>query len=116
MDKDCEVCQKLGKAKHKRDFLWKVLAIMFAVIAVVFIILYFGSGAMVSESTVTLENTQIKNNGDGSNIVIGTDNETVSGDIKTTDYSPWLIFGGIIIGSVIITGGIIIAYHYHKDP
>ena len=115
MDKDCEVCEKLVRAKHKKEFVWKVLTVMFGIIAVVFMILYFGSGAVITESTIEINGTDITNNGDDNSIIIGSDNEAITGDVKTKDYSPWLIFGGIVIGSVIITGGILIAYHYHKD-
>lgn len=115
MEKDCKVCQKLIKEKHKYDFLWKVACVIFFILAVVFAVLYFGSGAMVTETTIEITDNQIQDGSDMGGVMIGNEDSTISGNIETKDNTGLMIFLGIICGSgIIVVGGCIIAY-YNKE-
>lgn len=101
--KECEVCNKMVKEKYKHYKTWKILAIVFICVAVVFAILYFASGKMFVEKTIEndirIENTEGTND---NNIITG-DNSTISGTVKTESN-----IGIIIIACVtILTGGIV---------
>lgn len=114
MNKDCEVCQKLIKEKHRHDFAWKVAAIIFLIIAIIFAVLYFGSGAVITETTIQIGNdSQI--DGSVSDLIIGSESSTISGTVETADNTGLFIFAGIVIGALIIAGGVIIAHHNKKD-
>lgn len=119
MNKDCEVCTKLIKEKHKADLAWKIVAIIALIVAVVFICLYFGSGAMITETTIEIDADGFGSDnefGDNGSIIVGTDNNTINGTVETKDSLPLMIFCGIVVGSLIIAGGVIIAnYNKKKD-
>ena len=118
MERDCEVCTRLMKEKHKSDLAWKVVAIIALIVAVVFICLYFGSGAMVTETIIEIDADKIGSNnemGDNGSIIVGTDNGTINGTMETTDSLPLMVFCGIVVGAIIIAGGNIIASHNKKD-
>lgn len=114
---DCEVCKQLIKEKHKFDFIWKIACIIFAVIAAIFICLYFGSGAMTTETQITIDNVGIDNDiidNDGT-VIVGNGGEAITGTIEKTDYAP-LICIAVVAGAVIIVfGGIIIANNHKKN-
>ena len=112
---DCEVCKRLIKEKHKHDFLWKIACIIFAVLAVVFICLYFGSGAITTETEIAIDNSHIGNEGGNGEIIIGNNGEVITGTVEKTDYTP-IICISIIAGAVILVfGGIIIAHNHKKN-
>lgn len=112
---DCEVCKRLMKEKHKYGFIWKIACIIFAVLTVIFACLYFGSGAVTTETEITIDNSTIENDGDNNNIVIGNEGEVISGTIERTDYAPIICISVIVASVIIVFGGIIVANHYKKD-
>lgn len=116
-NRDCEVCEKLMAEKHKCDIVWRVLAVIFMIATVVLAVLYFGSGALVTETEIKIDKSKIGNDcGDNVDIVIGgQDNNQICGEARTVDNSTGLIVGAIIVGSVIIGGGIIIGCHIRKE-
>ena len=87
--------------KHKYDVVWKVVAIVSTLIAILFIILYFGSGEVVTETVIENE-VQIENGSDGSST-----NENI-GNIGS-DYSSGVSWQGglIILAIVAVVGGVI---------
>ena len=112
---DCEVCNRLSKKKHKHDFIWKIACLIFAVLAVVFACLYFGSGAVTTTTEITIDGSHVGNEGGDGAIIIGNDSEVVTGTVEKTDYTP-IICISIIAGAVILVfGGIIIAHNHKKD-
>lgn len=111
---DCEVCKRLIKEKHKHDFLWKIACIIFAVLAVIFAFLYFGSGTVTTTTEITIDNSTVENGGDNGSIIIG-DGEVIKGTVEKTDYTP-LICISVIAGAILLVGGgIIIANNFKKD-
>lgn len=114
--KDCKVCEKLMKEKHRHDVWWKVCAIIFLAFAVVLAILYFGSGAVVTETHFEIENSGNDNTieGDGNIIVGGTDN-IIDGKFEKTDYTPIVCITIVASTAVLVAGGIVIANHHKKD-
>lgn len=114
MDKDCEVCLRLIKEKHKNDTFWKVSCIVCLIVAIVFIVLYFSNAVVVDETTITIQGTEIgNNNGDNTSINIGSDGaNTVTGTMQTENKSSVLIFAGIIIAAIIIVGGVVCACNH----
>lgn len=102
-NKECEVCTKMVREKYKHYKTWRNLAIVFICLTVLFAILYFASGSMFVEETIT-NNIDIKNEGSSNenNVVTG-NGSTISGTITTESN-----IGGIIFGCVLIlTGGIV---------
>ena len=114
MDKDCEVCLRLMKEKHKNDTFWKVACIVCLIVAIVFIVLYFSNAVVVDETTITIDTSEIgNNNGDNTSINIGSDGaNTVTGTMQTENKSSVLIFAGIIIAAIIIVGGVVCACNH----
>ena len=111
--KDCEVCEKLMKEKHRCDFVWKIACIIFLALAVIFAILYFSNGGLRTETQYEFHNSASDNQieGDG-NIVIGGDN--IEGTSTTTDYTP-IICVSIVAAAALVSGVIVIAVHAKKN-
>lgn len=120
--KDCEVCERLIKEKHRNDFVWKIACIIFLALAVIFAILYFSDGAFTTETTIEIGSNNDMGNfvsGDGeisgdSNVVVG-GGEAYSGTIETHDYTPIICISVIAAAAIIVSGVTIIAVHYKKD-
>ena len=117
MDKDCAVCERLMKEKHKNDKFWKVACIVCLLIAIVFIVLYFSDASIGKETTITIQGTEIgNNNGDNTSINIGSDGATtVTGTMQTEDKSSVLIFAGILVAAIVVCGGIIYACNVIRE-
>lgn len=62
--KDCEICKKLIAEKYKHARLWKVLTVLFFMLAVVFGVLYFSTGDVFRH---TVNDVEIVNEGGGNN-------------------------------------------------
>ena len=114
MDKDCEVCLRLIKEKHKNDTFWKVACIVCLIVAIVFMVLYFSDAVAIDETTITIDTSEIgNNNGDNTSINIGSDGvNTINGTMQTENKSSVLIFAGIIIAAIIIVGGVFCACNH----
>lgn len=117
---DCEVCKKLIQEKHQNMMWWKIFCVIFAITTVVFGILYFGSGAVVTQTDIEVEKVDIDNGGDenSNNVVIGSKQITdaYNGTIEQTNYTPIIcvtVLGSIVI--LLIGGGIIANYVKKKD-
>ena len=108
MDKEeCKVCTKMVKEKYKHYKTWKILAIVFICIAVLFAILYFASGDLFTSTVVEYNNeVDIENNGgsntntENGNIVIEKQNDNTGGIVL---LSTIILAGGIICGCYIIS-------------
>lgn len=113
---DCEVCTRLIKEKHRHSFFWKIACLFFAVLAVVFAILYFGSGALTTETTVTIDN--IGNNNEitdnSGTVIIGNEGELVTGTVEQTDYTPIVCISTITSAFILVIGGAIVAHNFQK--
>lgn len=102
-ERECEVCTKMVKEKYKHYKTWKILAIVFMIVAVVFAILYFASGNLMVEETVE-NNIRIENaDGSNENNIITSDNSTISGTVTTESNIGVIIFVCVLI----LTGGIL---------
>ena len=114
-EKECEVCRKLTKEKYKHLDekvkalnVWRVLAIVFIIVSVVFAILYFASGQMFVEKTIE-NNIRIENaDGSNENNVVTGEGSTISGTIKTESNIGIII----VFCAVIISGGIFGGCYY----
>lgn len=71
---DCEVCKRLIREKHRYEWVWKVACLLFAILAVVFAILFFANRQTAKDTTVNMDGAQIETSGDGNSIIIGGDN------------------------------------------
>ena len=112
------------KEKHRNDYVWKVLCVCFLAIAIVLAILYFTSGAIVTETNIKIgENTHIGNDVQNSggnvdidgNITIGGDNGQIEGTVTSVDYTPIICVTIILSAVILVVGGIIIANNHKKD-
>lgn len=102
-NKECEVCTKMVKEKYKHYKTWKVLAIVFMCLTVLFAILYFASGNMMVEETVE-NNIIVENAGsENDNNIITGNGSTISGTVTTESNIGMIIFVCVII----LTGGIV---------
>lgn len=113
---DCQVCKQLIKEKHRNMIWWKIGCIIFAALAIVLGILYFGSGAVKTETNLDVYENTIQNSGDNT-IVIGSEQvgNTYSGTIERTDYTPIICITVIASIAVLVAGGVIIANYVKKD-
>ena len=62
--KECKICKEATKQKYRFYTLWKVLAIVFMCLTILFATLYFASGDVFKQSENDVE---ILNEGDGNN-------------------------------------------------
>ena len=106
-EKECEVCTKMVKEKYKHFKTWKVLAIIFMCLTVLFAILYFASGDLMSSTTIEYNNdVSIENDGDNNNnqdngnIVIEKQNDSTGSVILLCTI---LGVGGVLGGCYIIS-------------
>lgn len=96
--KECQICRQAIKEKYKNNVVWKVLAIVFICISVLFICLYFCSGDVVIDKEYTQENII---NGDGSE---SGNNNSQTNIIELKDNS---IMIGLIVAGFLISGGVL---------
>ena len=106
-NKDCEVCTKMVKEKYKHYKTWRNLAIVFICLTVLFAILYFSSGDLMSSTIVEYENdVTIENGGDNNtnhdngNIIVEKQNDSTGGVILLCCL---ILTGGIIGGCCIVS-------------
>lgn len=106
-NKECEVCTKMVKEKYKHYKTWKVLAIVFMCLTVLFAILYFASGDLMTSTIVKYDNEVIienegdnNTNNDNGNIVIEKQNDSTGGVVVVCSI---LVVGGIIGGCYIVS-------------
>ena len=64
--KECKICKEAIKQKYRFYTLWKVLAIVFIGLTILFVTLYFASGE-VFKITENNNDVEIINEGDGNN-------------------------------------------------
>lgn len=62
--KECKICKEAIKQKYRFFTLWKVLAIVFMCLTVLFVTLYFANGDVFKQ---TNNDVEILNEGDGNN-------------------------------------------------
>lgn len=106
-NKECEVCTRMVKEKYKNYKMWVALAIVFMCLTVLFSILYFASGDLMSSTTIEYNNdVNIKNDGDGNtntdngNIVVEKQNDSTGGVILLCTL---IATGGILGGCYIVS-------------
>lgn len=112
---DCEVCKKLIKEKHRNIIWWKVCCIIFGALSLVLGILYFGSGAVVTETEVKIDSSVIGNNGDSGVVIIGGNENQINGTIERTDYTPIICLTVIAGIAILVVGGVLIANYAKKN-
>lgn len=103
------------KEKYRNMIWWKICCIIFAALTIVLGILYFGSGAVVTEKELAIEHSF--NEIEGGNIVIDGEqiNDSYNGTITELDYIPIFCVVAIVDVAILIIGGVIIANHFKKD-
>lgn len=103
--KECEVCSKLIKEKYKHYTAWKVLAIVFICLTVLFAILFFANGKMFVQETEE-NNISISNaDGNNQNNVITGSGSAINGDAESSETNTGVII--FVITIVIIGGGVV---------
>lgn len=112
---DCEVCKKLIREKHQNMIWWKVCCIVFGALAIILGILYFGSGAVITETQIELKYDKIINKGDNGTIIIGGEQNTMTGTVEETDYTPIICITIVASTAILVAGGVLIANHAKKD-
>lgn len=115
--KDCKICEQLIREKHRWNFLWKIACFIFAVLAVVFAILYFGSGAVTTTTEIKVDNVGNDNEiaDNSGTVIIGNGGEAMTGTIEKTDYTPIICVTILAATVILVIGGIIIAHHHKKN-
>lgn len=68
---ECEVCRKMTAEKYKHLKVWRILAIVFMCLTILFAVLYFATGEVFTETVndVEIVNTGGSNN-NNNNVVI----------------------------------------------
>lgn len=74
--KECEICKKMTKKKHRLDMFYRIGFWVVLVIAIVFIGLYFSSGEVFKHTEIINENSNnkeisIDNGGDNNSFIVG---------------------------------------------
>lgn len=113
--KECEICKRFVKEKYKSLKIWKTLAIIFVIIAVVLLILYFSSGSVVIDNTVEYHSdVEIENDG-GNNANTNNGNVVVDNDGDGHNISAVEITIMVISVIVLLIGGVLIAYAIYNQ-
>ena len=113
---DCEVCTKLIKEKHRFDYLWKIACVILAALVIVLSVLYFGGGAIMTETTIQIDNVGNNNEiTDNDRTVIIGGGEAISGKIEEPDYTPIIVISVIVGVAILVFGGAIIAHNNKKS-
>lgn len=66
-ESNCEICQRLIHEKYKYHKLWKILAIVFIILTILFSILFFVNGDLFKKEIHNENDIEISNEGDGDN-------------------------------------------------
>jgi hypothetical protein len=112
-EQECEVCTKLVKEKYKYHNTWKVLAIVFMCLTVLFAILFFASGDLLSSTTIEYNNeVEIKNEGDYNT---NTDNGNIIVEKKNDSTGSVLILCTVLLVGGIIGGCYIVSQISHNN-
>ena len=112
--KECEVCKRFIKEKYKSLKIWKALAISFAIITAVLLILYLSSGSVVIDNTFEYQNeVEIENDG-GNNENTNNGNIVVDNDDNTHNVSAVEIALVTALVVVLLIGGGLIAYKVYR--
>lgn len=67
-ENNCEICRRLIREKYKYHKLWKILAIVFIILTILFSILFFVNGDLFKKEIHNENDIEISNEGDGDNI------------------------------------------------
>ena len=113
-NKECEVCTKMVKEKYKHYKTWKYLAIVFICLTVLFAILYFASGDLMSSTTLEYNNDVSIENGGSNN----TNNDNGNIIVEEKDDNTAIVVILVILGIGGIIGGCYIVSqvsHNHKQ-
>lgn len=124
---ECVVCRELLKKKHKYDIVWKVIAVVSTIIAIIFICLFALRGHLVEETEINT-NVEIVNEGEEiSNSSIGNFMGAINSNnthIEDENYEHLMIGIGVVVATVILgLGGAYACYfisqsrrkHEHSD-
>ena len=101
---ECKICTKMIKEKYKKYKTWKILAIIFMCLSVLFAILYFSDGYLITSRTIRYDNDVEIDNCGGNNCNENNGNIIIEKENNNTNIV-------IIVSSIILTGGIIIGCH-----
>ena len=112
-NKECEVCTKMVKEKYKNYKTWKVLAIVFMCLTVLFAILYFASGDLMTSTVIEYENEVVIENGGNNNT--NSDNGNIVIEKQYDSTGSVMIIVGILIVGGIIGGCYIISQKNNKN-
>ena len=105
---ECIACRKAQAEKHKKDKGWKIAAIVSSLIAILFIVLYFGSGTVI-------ETTEIENEVTVENIGGGNPTNSNIGNINAGNReNDTAIIVAIVVVTLLILGGLIYGYFMAK--
>ena len=104
--RECKVCRDMQERKHKYDIVWKIIAVVSTILAIVFICLYFTSGDVVKETTINNEVEVTNQGGAATNENIG--NVSSFEEKKSGDTTAIIVV--IILAVIVVLGGICGAY------
>lgn len=105
---DCEVCKQLIREKHKYDIVWKIACLLFALLAVVFIILFFSDGGKTETTTINMDAAQIETSGDENDVIIGGTHYEITGTAESKNNTVIICVTVIASVAVLLIGGAII--------
>ena len=105
---DCEVCKQLIREKHRLDIVWKVACLLFALLAIVFAILFFSGGGTTETTTVNMDCAVIETGGDNNDVTIGGTHYEITGTAETKDNTVVICLTVVAAVAVLLIGGVII--------
>lgn len=105
---DCEVCKQLIREKHRLDIVWKIACLLFALLAVVFAILFFSDGGTTETTEINMDGAIIETGGDENDVTIGGTHYEITGTAETRDNTAVICLTVVASVAVLLIGGIII--------
>lgn len=105
---DCEVCKQLIREKHRTDIVWKIACLLFALLAVVFAVMYFSGGGTTETTSVNMDGVQIETGGDNNDVSIGSTSYEITGTAETKDNTIVICMTIVASVAALLIGGILI--------
>ncbi|MDE6965608.1 MAG: hypothetical protein K2O94_01370, partial [Clostridiales bacterium] len=92
----------------RTDIVWKIACLLFALLAVVFAVMYFSGGGTTETTSVNMDGVQIETGGDNNDVSIGSTSYEIAGTAETKDNTIVICMTIVASVAVLLIGGILI--------
>ena len=109
---ECKICREMQKQKHKYDIVWKIVAVVSTILAIIFICLYACSGSIIKETEI---NNNVEVDNEGQNIYTSNVGNITDVDVSEKEINQGLVIGLVLGVFVLILGGACVCYFISQN-